>query len=88
MSIFICSGNPKYHLCLVSAEHFSKIRHALLTKMAVFDISGQHLVNRFIIFCNLFPISVNVCQHAVLRTYLPTIRYCVRTAASQSGGTL
>ena len=36
-----------------------------------------------VIFCHLIvntlSILVNICQCTVLRTYLPTIRYCVRT---------
>ena len=29
---FIWIGNPKYHLCLFLAEHFSKFRHAFWGK--------------------------------------------------------
>ena len=74
--IFICVGNPKPQVRPLK-EYFSKNEHVLLKKLcsnSCLSIFGQSVVNN----CQYLQILDNLRQYTVLRTYLPTIRYCVR----------
>lgn len=49
--------------------------------LSFFEMFGQGLVNNG-------PITVNTCQCMILRTYLPTIWYCVLFEFDDRQGTL